>query len=566
MNNQNIESMNTEETANTATCWQCGQVIDLDNDDYEVINGEHVCRDCVDEYYTVCDVCGELVLTEDTYYVEDTCECVCDSCLDDGRVYTRCEHCGEIVQTDSLTDVVASRYTDHESWCNRCVEDDARICDECGELFHYDLLEEIDDYRYCPDCAEEIHEREEQECGSSIEDWVAPYGVRSYSWKPSPCFVPKCSPLLWYTGYELEMEYHGRESRRDVDADADMLNKLLGFTYTKHDGSLRDPAFELVSHPATFEWLMENKQKIGDAFNTMRKLGYTSHDNARCGLHFHISLAPLLAQNEAAVNNLLILVDKHWDALVKFSRRKESQLNRWAKRYCIPKEAKEDRNLWKDVKGRTSRYFAVNLDNTHTVELRMMRGTLRPETFFATLQLVKRLVDISIATSQKDVDQVTWAEIVDCDYEELRTYAAARVAPVPTAEVCDSTPVLGSDEMHRRNLLYRRAYNFYDATTYTVVSLLPDRENCLVVRDGQRSVLPCADLSTNGLTRCNEFRVGDFVIYDGSFYVVKGIVTANDESADIELTVKRMVYDSARNEYAECSVDSVLVADHCTLV
>ena len=274
----------------------------------------------------------------------------------------------------------------------------------------------------------------------------------------------------------------------------------------------------------------------------------------------------MLAQNEAAVNNLLILVDKHWDALVKFSRRKDSQLNRWAKRYCIPKEAKEDRNLWKDVKGRTSRYFAVNLDNTHTVELRMMRGTLRPETFFATLQLVKRLVDISIATSQKDVDQVTWAEIVDCDYEELRTYAAARVTPVPTAEVCDSAPVLDSDEMHRRNLQYRHAYNFPDSTTYTVVSLLPDHENCLVVRDGQRSALPCADLTLSGLAHCNEFRIGDFVIYDGCYYAVKHVDTIGEESCDTLLTAERMVYDSAHNEYTGCSVDSVLVADHCTLV
>lgn len=559
MNNQNIESMNV------TTCWQCGQVIDLDNDDYEVINGEHVCRDCVDKYYTVCDVCGELVLAEDTYFVEDTCECVCDNCLDDGSVYTRCERCGNIVQTDNLTDVTVNRYGDIESWCISCIEDDARTCDECGELFHYDLMEEINDYFYCPECAEGVRERQEQEC-DNIEDWIAPYGVRSYSWKPSPCFIPKCSPLLWYIGFELEMEYHGRESRRDVDADADMLNKLLGFTYTKHDGSLRDPAFELVSHPATFEWLMENKQKISEAFDEMRKLGYTSHDNGRCGLHFHISLAPLLAQNEAAVNNLLILVDNHWDALVKFSRRKEEQLNRWAKRYCIPKMAKEDRNLWKNVKDRTSRYFAVNLDNTHTVELRMMRGTLRPETFFATLQLVKRLVDISIATSQKDIDQVTWAEIVDCDYEELRTYAAARVASIPTAEVYDSKPVLDTDEMHRRNLRYRFAFNYGDSTTYTVVSLLPDRENCVCVRDGQRSVLPCADLTPNGAAHRNEFRIGDFVIYDGYYYAVKHINTIGEEPCDTLLTAERMVYDSARNEYAGCSVDSVLVADHCTLV
>jgi formylmethanofuran dehydrogenase subunit E len=48
---------------------------------YVESTNKYVCDDCIDEYYTVCDGCGEL------FYSDDTCELdgcnYCDDCYND---------------------------------------------------------------------------------------------------------------------------------------------------------------------------------------------------------------------------------------------------------------------------------------------------------------------------------------------------------------------------------------------------------------------------------------------------------------------------------------------------
>lgn len=44
-------------------CSHCGAVIDTD--DYEELDGQIVCSDCVENHTTVCDCCGERIWSED---------------------------------------------------------------------------------------------------------------------------------------------------------------------------------------------------------------------------------------------------------------------------------------------------------------------------------------------------------------------------------------------------------------------------------------------------------------------------------------------------------------------
>jgi hypothetical protein len=76
----------------------------------------------------------------------------------------------------------------------------------------------------------------------------------------------------------------------------------------------------------------------------------------------------------------------HWNELLKFSRRTEESINRWASRYGIADNTEE---TYKKAKSKgLGRYVAVNITNCNTIEFRMFRGTLRYKTFIATLQLV----------------------------------------------------------------------------------------------------------------------------------------------------------------------------------
>ena len=64
-----------------------------------------------------------------------------------------------------------------------------------------------------------------------------------------------------------------------------------------------------------------------------RSMGYLSHAAGTCGLHVHISRLAFgctYEQQEAAIARLLYFVEKFWAELLRFSRRTQSQMNRWA--------------------------------------------------------------------------------------------------------------------------------------------------------------------------------------------------------------------------------------------
>lgn len=55
-------------------CSHCGAVIDED-EDYETIDGEVVCTDCVEQHTTTCDRCGAIIWTNDSYGDDYTTLC-----------------------------------------------------------------------------------------------------------------------------------------------------------------------------------------------------------------------------------------------------------------------------------------------------------------------------------------------------------------------------------------------------------------------------------------------------------------------------------------------------------
>ena len=54
--------------------------------------------------------------------------------------------------------------------------------------------------------------------------------------------------------------------------------------------------------------------------------------------------------------------------------------------------------------------MCVNLTNANTIEIRIFRGTLKYNTFLATLQLVNRLCDVAIHLSDAEIHAMSWSE------------------------------------------------------------------------------------------------------------------------------------------------------------
>ena len=423
----------------TFVCACCGERF-YTEDARETEDGD-VCDSCLVDEYGRCDACDTWMKQRYLSWCEDTDEYVCSSCLDMPswrNAYYRCDCCDDVHHEHycQSTEVYYNANCS-ETWCEGCVErGDVFVCQDCDRHFDGSYVEAEEDAWgdcTCEYCLE-IRRPREQDVGS-IRTWVAPHGMRTYGYKPLPCFKLSDmeieeghdhSDTICY-GVELEVEDH-RNSGRNIDTDADWVNSKLGFTYVKSDSSLSH-GMEIVSHPLSFKAWMEQKEKLAEVFRELIGLGYNSHDNGNCGLHVHISLKPLLEKNPQATCAMLVLMERFWTKIVRFTRRTASQLDQWAQLYSTRDTRYED--LAKMSKAERSRYMAVNLQNDHTVELRVFRGTLKLETFIATLQFCKRFVDVCTSSTLDDLNCITWEELIGDEYEELTAYCKKRFDPEP---------------------------------------------------------------------------------------------------------------------------------------
>lgn len=446
-----------EESEDFAVCEDCGEW--FCKDDMREIDGVFYCDDCFNERYVECEDCGEYVLREDAQYHRGCF--YCESCWED---YFICPICGDLVRTDNGTWIES----EDQYVCNHCFNWNYRECAFCGDYYREENMtwitdEEGDEHLYCEDCLEnhawccsncgrwfndDVDHTDEGECmhcagrhfrdTGDIKTWMPPHRRMNYGFKLIPCFCATDEEIAkagdgWvndipFYGYELEIDRDSKSYKEDYWSGK--IVDAIPNVYCKKDCSLDwggdYSGIEIVSHPATLAWTMAHKQEIIDCFKMLTDNGWRSHEAGTCGLHVHVSLEAMEKKNPMAVHNMLIIFDKFWKKLVKFSRRTESQLNHWAQRYaCARGEYKAIKDM---AKGECSRYMAVNLQNAHTVELRMFRGTLKPESFFATLQLVDVIVKkcIELGDDYRKLQMLSWSELVHSDYAELNAYLKER--------------------------------------------------------------------------------------------------------------------------------------------
>ena len=349
---------------------------------------------------------GEIIQGDD-YYVTHDNEIISQDTFD--REFFECEHCGEIYHTDD------ERSVDGSSWCLDCTDSDAWWCDYCEEYHSYDNENyyEYHGYAYCNFGLERMDLAYCSEC-----DRVVP--ANRYNYHAHMCYSCYGSDLIrgyhdapslrWFgtkarlaktimgTGFELEVD-----DGCDIDGAAQMLHDLLGEqVYFEEDGSLSSDGFEIISQPMTDDYMRKTFfPQIDNAFERLvNEYSYRSHDTDTCGLHFHFSkeLFGYGKRRDRALEKFVLFFEDYYNDIVKFSRRKESQCDSWARKYLSDASRCNDFENEKDIKdlckGKkyASRYHAVNLTNYHTIEVRIMRGTLNPDTFKASYDFLYTLI------------------------------------------------------------------------------------------------------------------------------------------------------------------------------
>lgn len=385
---------------NFVECAECGETIHIEEaQEYE---GNYYCSECFDENFVMCHQCGHIVPVGDAYYYETDDEYYCEDCFND--YFVRCDNCGEWIHERH------AYFDDNITICEYCRDNYFVTCDSCGNFVHerdayYD--ENSDNY-YCEACWRE------KENEYSV--------IYQYNYKPTPEFYGSNNRNDLFLGVELEVDGRGE----DDDNAQKIIDIMNEFVYCKHDGSLNN-GFEIVSHPATLEY-HRNKANWDEALEELKELGYKSHDAETCGLHVHLSRKAFGSSSEEQdlnIMKLLYLFEKFWDKIKRFSRRTDEQINRWAARYGLIEPIDE---LLERAKG-AGRYYAVNLQPYNTIEIRIFRGTLKYNTFIATLEFCQHLYNTVMNRSIEELQQMTWQDFVKAipeNYQELLIYLEER--------------------------------------------------------------------------------------------------------------------------------------------
>lgn len=348
------------------TCALCGAVLDMET--CVEFDGQLLCPTCLMNETTVCRDCGTRIWNTD----------------DNGD-----EHYGAL--------------------CTRCREDNYTTCTQCGRLIHYDdacYLPDNNDDPYCNGCYDELTSER----------------IHHYYYKPTPIFYGK-GPR--YLGVELEIDGAG-EDGDNAESILMIANMDDDHCYCKHDGSL-DDGFEIVTHPMSLQY-HEMGMPWAEVLKKAVQLGYRSHQANTCGLHIHVSrnsFGSTEAEQDAAIGRVLFFTEKHWAEMLKFSRRTQYQLNRWACRYDYKDRPRD--MLEHAKKGPFGRYACINLTNTNTIEFRLFRGTLKLNTLLATLQLVDRICALCTELEDEEIREMSWSDFVSSLSEpELIAYLKER--------------------------------------------------------------------------------------------------------------------------------------------
>lgn len=402
----------------TYICAHCGQTFSRD-DMTEVASGKLVCQDCLEEHFEQCNRCGEWHPIED----------------------------------DDLQPVNVRYGWRHgtEYWCPDCVIDYAFECSDCGELCARDMMEldeaglQIcyncsDNWRHCESCGTLVREDDGHwddddaflcdSCWSRRESEA----IHNYYYKPDPIFGYRrnedAATALTF-GLELEVDGGGE----DNDKASKVLEAADGRCYCKHDGSL-DQGFEIVSHPGTLAH-HQYEMHWANICRVALKEGYKSHETDTCGLHIHVGRTQLGSDSYTRRNvylKLVVLMDKLSDEMTKFSRRKDRQLNDWARMpsldHSCPEALADTARRYVDS---GDRYQAVNFNNGGTVEFRIFRGTLKRDTIIAAIQIVHNLCKFAMTHSMTECAEANFVDIVNTNpFKELLAYSVSRklIAPV----------------------------------------------------------------------------------------------------------------------------------------
>lgn len=359
------EQTEAEAPPEGASCFECGRVIDTSTGEGQ-------------EWY---------------YTFHDSPRAVCRSCRESlSYVYRLCGECNRVVRR--IHHVYDDRGLDTGmQMCDNCLADnELEVCEECGCAYPEHQMEDT----MCPTCHESLRLQDAihgYHCAPKTNAWWG--GGRGEAGKR-------------FHGFELEVEWN------HPGYDSDKLRELAaefksmwpeGYVYIEHDGSLNN-GFEIITAPQTLAHFRKEANRWAEALHWLKDHDFISHSTSSCGLHVHMGrehFGNLESVRNLNITKLLYIYEVFWTDILRLSRRSASSAREWADRYFTTDLKDLDGIV--NRKGDCARYRAINLDPDNTVEFRIFRGTLIPETLIGTIEFVHAMAqsarNLSVGSIQK---------------------------------------------------------------------------------------------------------------------------------------------------------------------
>lgn len=294
-------------------------------------------------------------------------------------------------------------------------EEEHLTCPQCDYTYPVSEMEEIAGSFWCnEDCYTEYMENHDDS-----DSLILPYSTkkRAVFMHPNGDFRSmyrsvtkyngdKTTPEL-YIGIELETEcINGNKFDGARFVKANTLINGVETVYLKSDASL-DDGFEIVSHPGTFDFFMDDFH--WSAISGLKSRGFNAWNSPTCGLHLHLSRNAFI--NDAHLMKFIYFIYKNRVPLVQFAGRESSRYARFDMNMFL--NGYYDWSEEKSIKGSTliqmakghhrnsERMMAVNLQNTKTIELRFFRPSLNTDTVKAAIQFAQALFEYTIDVNAK---------------------------------------------------------------------------------------------------------------------------------------------------------------------
>jgi len=357
------------------------------SDDCTEINGEYYNKDNDEDYITYDEI-------DEEYILEDDARIVCDRRREFYTHYRNCNSSHDIYEYGD--EYITLEYMEYNSLVHDC-DGDIRHVDD---VYYWESDGEYHDTR-------EDEEEEEEEEGAKL--------INGYSYKPTPKFftLPYDDKNTPFLGIELEIERRNSNSVKHGEL-AQQIEKE--HWYFKSDGSLTD-GFEIVTHPLTFNYLIHAKESILNSLKVISDNGYNSYNANTCGMHVHISKKSFSTWQLYRFMKFFV---ENKEFIIGISQRKLDKLQKWAN---IEDESNSEL-IYKAKKkdGNSARYVAINLQNYATIEIRIFRGTLNPQSFYKNIEFV-----YSLFMYTKEFNEISlegYKEYISnsCDYSNLKKF------------------------------------------------------------------------------------------------------------------------------------------------